>query len=244
MNSFITKKIVSHQTVPETLRNARFDKEDELIDIARKIKIQEHYLAALEDGAYEKIPGDIYARQWLKAYGQYLNLDTRWLIKEYEREKGVQMQFLDFKKYNQEKKHWLFWLTPKTIKIVGLAIITIAFASYLGMEIRNILQPPMLVINNPTNNLITEEGVVSIEGQTDIEIEITINNEIILADQNGVFSKEIYLSPGINTLEIVATKKHGRANKQIINIFRHTVQADINSATISYTIGSLGSPNN
>jgi hypothetical protein len=102
----------------------------------------------------------------------------------------------------------------------------------------------MLVINRPTNNFITEEHVVDIEGQTDTEIEITINNEIILADQDGAFIKEVYLSPGLNTLEITATKKHGRANKQIINIFRHTVQADTNSATISYTIGSLGSPNN
>jgi cytoskeletal protein RodZ len=89
MVSFSTKKIVSQQTVPETLRQVREERGEDITKIAKALNIQSRHLLALEEGAYEKIPGEIYARQWLRAYGRYLDIDVRWLLKEYERERGA-----------------------------------------------------------------------------------------------------------------------------------------------------------
>lgn len=239
MPAFTTKKIVSNQTVPETLRQAREKLDEELTDIAKFLNIQVKHLLALEEGAYEKIPGEIYAKQWLRAYGKYLDLDVRWLIKEYQHEKGVQLQFSGFDMPKVKTTNWLSWLNPKTLKFAGIMVISLALVVYLGLEVVNVLRPPTLIIYEPKNNIITEQRLINIAGQTDSEIELTINNEIVLADENGFFNKKINLSPGLNILEVVATKKHGAKNKTTISIYRTTVQVEKKSSSISiYQLGS------
>lgn len=239
MPAFITRKIVSNQTVPETLRQAREKLDEELANIAKSLNIQVKHLLALEEGAYEKIPGEIYAKQWLRAYGKYLDLDVKWLIKEYQHEKGVQLQFSGFDRPEFKTTNWLSWLNPKTLKFASIILITLALVAYLGLEIVNILQPPTLVIYEPQNNIITEQRLINVAGQTDPEIELTINNEVILADESGFFNKKINLSPGLNILEVVATKKHGAKSKTTISIYRTTIQVEKKNTSISiYQSGS------
>jgi len=226
MNSFITKKVVSHQTVPETLRKTREEQELNLTEISQKLSIQPKYLQALEDGAYESLPGEIYAQQWLRSYGKFLDLDIRWLIKEYQREKGLQLQFTGFDRQILEKGNWFAWLTPKTLKIVSVTIATIAFVFYIGSGVYNIIKPPTLIIREPSNNITTNSRLITVTGKTDPEIKLTINNELILADANGDFNKEINLSIGLNVLEVTAIKKHGAQSKETISIFRQGQQVN------------------
>jgi transcriptional regulator with XRE-family HTH domain len=232
MVSFSTKKIVSQQTVPETLRQVREERGEDITKIAKALNIQSRHLLALEEGAYEKIPGEIYARQWLRAYGRYLDIDVRWLLKEYERERGVQMQFSGFN-LPEVKTSRLVWLTPQALKFCGLAIVILGLSAYLGLSVKNILQPPTLVIYEPSNNLITEQGIINITGQTEPETELTINSEIVLADEQGNFNKQINLSSGLNILEVIATKKHGAQNKTVISIFRQTEESGKPTTSIS-----------
>jgi len=226
MNSFITKKVVSHQTVPETLRKTREEQELNLVEISQKLNIQHKYLAALEEGVYESLPGEVYAQQWLRSYGKFLDLDIRWLVKEYNREKGLQMQFTGFDRPSIEKTNWLAWLTPKTMRMTSIVIITIAFMFYIGLGVYNIIKPPSLLIHEPHNNITTNSRLITISGVTDPEIKLTINNELILADINGDFSKDINLSLGLNILEITAVKKHGAQKQVTISIFRQEQQVN------------------
>ncbi len=233
MNSFITKKVVSHQTVPETLRKTREEQGLELSEVSTSINIQSKYLQALEDGAYDILPGEIYAQQWLRSYGKLLDLDIRWLIKEYDREKGVQMQFSGFVRPEINNNNWLSWLNPKTLKVAGIAIVTIAFVFYIGTGVYNIVKPPSLSVNEPLNNITTAARLITISGETDPEIELTINNELVLADINGDFSKEINLSLGLNVLEVTAIKKHGAQKQITISVFRQEQQVNRVNTSLS-----------
>ena len=236
MNSFITKKVVSHQTVPETLRKTREEQGLDLTEVAKKLNIQLKYLESLEEGAYENLPGKIYAQQWLRSYGKLLDLDIRWLVKEYDREKGLQMQFTGFDRPSIEKTGWLAWLTPKTMKMTGIAIAAIAFTFYIGLGVHNIIKPPSLIIHQPQNDITTDSRLITIAGETDPEIRLTINNELVLTDANGKFSRDINLSLGFNILEITAIKKHGAQKQVTISIFRQAQQ--VNKAGTSLSIQS------
>ncbi|MFW0838131.1 MAG: helix-turn-helix domain-containing protein [Candidatus Komeilibacteria bacterium] len=236
MNTFTKKRIVSHQTVPETLRLCRQNKNISLEGIAKQLRIQPEYLQALEDGAYEKLPGEIYAKQWLRQYGQYLDLDIKWLCNQYQHERGMQMQFQGFTHEEiKSPRWWLSWLNYKTLKLTMIIIAALAFSVYLGAEVKDIMQPPTLTIYEPINNITTTDRTIRLAGQTEAEIEVTINNETILANENGYFDKEIFLSPGLNVLQIIASKKHGGQQHATISVFRETRQAEENGATISYT---------
>ncbi|PJA92484.1 MAG: hypothetical protein CO133_02960, partial [Candidatus Komeilibacteria bacterium CG_4_9_14_3_um_filter_37_5] len=222
MAIFTTKKIVWHQTVPEALKRAREQAGFDLLTCAKKLSIQVKYLEALEDGAYEQLPGEIYVRQWLRAYGVFLNLDHKWLIKEYQKERGVQIQFISFDRPEIKINSWLNFITPRKLQLFGLGLIGLAIFVYLTQQVFFLMRPPQLTVVEPPNNFITNERMINIIGRTEQEAEVRINDQMALLDQSGNFSAAINLAPGINILEIVAIKKRGQPSRVVISVMRQT----------------------
>ncbi len=66
-----------------TLRAAREQQGIAIEDAAEATKIRASYLEALEQEAFERLPGATYARGFLRAYGEYLGLDPQPLIDEF-----------------------------------------------------------------------------------------------------------------------------------------------------------------
>lgn len=52
-------------------------------DIAEHTGIREPYLSALEEGEFNKIPGDVFIRGFLRNYGNYLGLDGNRIVEAY-----------------------------------------------------------------------------------------------------------------------------------------------------------------
>jgi len=51
---------------------------------------------------------------------------------------------------------------------------------------------------------------ITVDGQTEPEAEIKINDEIILNNHNGYFSQTINLKKGLNNIVITAKKKYSQ----------------------------------
>ena len=66
-----------------TLRSAREQRGRSLDDAAEATKIRVSQLAALEEDAFDQLPGPTYARGFLRAYAEYLGLDAQLLIDEF-----------------------------------------------------------------------------------------------------------------------------------------------------------------
>jgi cytoskeleton protein RodZ len=71
------------------LREAREARGVSLAQVAAETRIIQRYLAALESGEYHHLPGDVYARGFIRNYAQYLNLPAEELIDMYRAERGV-----------------------------------------------------------------------------------------------------------------------------------------------------------
>jgi cytoskeleton protein RodZ len=61
--------------VGETLRRARLKRNLELEEIAGELKISTRFLQAIENDQYDKLPGGIFARSFVRQYAQLLGLD-------------------------------------------------------------------------------------------------------------------------------------------------------------------------
>jgi len=70
MAGFRQKKITRGQTLADKLNKARIESGLSLEELSQKTKIQIKYLEILEQGDYNSLPGDIYAKAWLKLYGE------------------------------------------------------------------------------------------------------------------------------------------------------------------------------
>ncbi len=65
------------------LKNQRIALGLTIEDVVNETKIRSKYLSALEDGFFEKIPGEVYRKGFLKTYARFLGLDNDALTSEY-----------------------------------------------------------------------------------------------------------------------------------------------------------------
>ena len=59
-----------------TLCRRRLERSLTLGGVARELRIRPRYLAALEDGRFQELPGRIYAIGFVRAYAKHLGLDA------------------------------------------------------------------------------------------------------------------------------------------------------------------------
>jgi cytoskeletal protein RodZ len=75
--------------VGKKLHEARARKELSLQEAEEATKIRCRYLQAIENDEWDQLPGDIYARAFVRTYGRYLGLDGDRLAEEQRRDQGA-----------------------------------------------------------------------------------------------------------------------------------------------------------
>lgn len=209
----------------DKLKQARISKEISLEEMSQATKIQIKYLEILEEGDYQKLPGDIYAKAWLKLYADFLSLDVNELLADYKIEKSVRDKLIKVSKPKEQKSFSNYnILKPNFLKVLAIAGLVLVLLGYLAWEINNIISPPQVTITEPSNNFRTSESSVLIKGYTKPEVQLTINNEKVLLDESGNFVKEVNLVSGLNNLEISAKKKHSKTNNLELIIYRDIIE--------------------
>ncbi|MFL2020044.1 helix-turn-helix domain-containing protein [Weissella hellenica] len=73
-------------TIGQELQQARLDKGLSLDDIQQSTKIQKRYLAAIESGQFDQLPGAFYERAFVRQYAAAVGLDAVAFMKKYENE--------------------------------------------------------------------------------------------------------------------------------------------------------------
>ncbi len=225
MASFRQKKISKGQTLADKLSKARLSQNLDWPEIHRATQIQIKYLQALENGDYNQLPGDVYAKSWIKIYGEFLGLPSKELLADYKLEKSLSDKIKKIDDPQPMKKPASFHiLKPKVIKVALISFLIFIFLGYLAWEINNIIAPPEINIWEPKNNFKTADSSIVIRGNTKPEVQLTINNELVLLDKDGNFNQTINLVAGLNNLQISAKKKHSQANNLELVILREVLQ--------------------
>ncbi len=75
--------------VAATLKEARERHDRSLRDVAGVLNIRYVYLQAIEDGEFNKLPGNAYAIGFLRSYAEYLGLDSDDLVARFKAEAAV-----------------------------------------------------------------------------------------------------------------------------------------------------------
>lgn len=223
MTSFIPKKLSSGKTVPEIIRDERIKNKLSLSEVSFKTQISEDYLNDLEDGIYHKLPGEIYTKQFLKSLAKTYSLNESALLKLYQKEKESQLSFQLIQKLPSKAsgfKKILNYVSPKFASHLLVAALIMAFLGYLGWEIKNIFRAPVLELAFLDSQMITSDEKLKIIGQTEPEVNLTINNQTILPDTEGNFIEEVDLNKGLNTFTIAAKKEHSKEKAITISILR------------------------
>ena len=71
----------------EVLRAERERRQLSIHDIEEATSIRALYIESIENGNYEKLPGDVYTKGFIKNYATFLNLDADSLVKQFVEER-------------------------------------------------------------------------------------------------------------------------------------------------------------
>ena len=196
----------------EVLRTAREAKFIDLARVERDTRIQARYLSALEHGNYRDLPGDVYARGFVRNYGLYLGLDPDDLVSLYRLERGPSAagESPAAQRPMAVRQARSLVVSSTALAAVILAALVLALVVYLVGELVTFGRIPELRITDPAGDLAHYQGSeYTIRGVTEPNSTITTNglrqNPTATADAAGAFSVKVGLVPGANVITLVAS---------------------------------------
>jgi cytoskeletal protein RodZ len=217
-----TRKRVGSLTLGEKLRKVRNDNRISLAEVSRATKIQVKYLEALEAGAYEKLPPEVYVRGFLRGYAAHLGIPEDAMLRLYERERSIRK---NLGKTETPARFQLgggmpirIPLSSRGIVVAVIALVIIGFFSYLFLEFRSFVSEPRLVILSPSDGDMVTEAEVRVRGATDPRAEVRINGEGTTVDEHGVFSEGLSIDSGLNVITISSMNRFGKTRERTVTV--------------------------
>ncbi|MGI5841022.1 MAG: helix-turn-helix domain-containing protein [Patescibacteria group bacterium] len=178
------------------LKNARLDKDLEVNEVAKKLKIPSKYIQAIESEDTVCFPSEPYCSLIVKDYADFLGLNGQEILKLFRRD------FAQKKKVKTAKKEF-FSFTPQFTFTASIVFFTLIFAAYLTSEYIKFNSPPKLKIEAPHEAVLG--SYIEVSGNTDPESAVRINQDLVIVDQNGNFNKKVLVN-NTNTKIFVESK--------------------------------------
>lgn len=191
-----------------------------LEDVERHTKIRKELLEALEADNYSKLPPLTFIQGFIKNYGKFLGLNSEKLLavfrRDYEASKHPPQVLESFSKPIKHKK---FSLTPQRVLVLAIGLIIFGFFAYLWFEYRQYVGAPQLQVLKPQDQQTVEIPSVIVEGVTDSEAKVKVNEQEIVVEGDGKFSEEVKLSQSTNRIIITATSRFGQSTSVERTVF-------------------------
>lgn len=202
------------RTVGQVLKETREAKLYTLDEVEKHTKIRKELLKALENNDYSKLPPLTFIQGFVKNYGKFLGLESDKLMavlrRDFEASKHPPSVLESFSKPLTKKR---IFITPSRLIGAVVAVIVISFFAYLWFEYRSFVGSPVLEVNSPAPGQTVEVTSISVEGATDPDAKVTINDQEVGLSPEGKFKEEVKLSSSVNTITIVSTSKFGQETK-------------------------------
>lgn len=211
------------------MADARKQKNISLSEVAKITKINLTHLQALEDCRFDDIPhAMVYQKNFIRKYSEAIGVDPSPLLAQFCTEETTNKDKKSgYKKIKRNSLHNL----PVILRgVISFSIVLIVI-TYVGWQVKSIVDPPPLAVYRPNNGYVTNLNSLIVQGETTNEAQVYINGQEIGTDPSGKFEEIINLSPGINAITISAKKKHGKKSEDT----RHVILKQNNHLSYNET---------
>jgi len=211
------------------LKSARLKKNYTIEDVHKFIKIHPNYIKAMESDDYSIFDGKVHSKGFLKIYIEFLDLDLDELLALWRREYEATFDQKNVKKFSKLKalEPERFVITPSVLIVTFVAIMLFIFFTYLFVQYRQYTDAPVLDIYYPEEDIVVIDDVLDLTGKVELDSEVFINNQRVLANPDGSFLTSIKLREGINTISIKSVNKLNKETEIIRTIIYRPEREEI-----------------
>ena len=224
--ALFTTKSVKIDTLGQYLFDIRTQLNMDIKTVSLLTQIKPVYIESLEAGQLEKLPAEVYVKGFLKNLAKTYHIDENVLLDQYRKEFG----FEPVRRSSKRRINEGFSFTPRTVIVSATLVILMLAVGYVASQIRSVLAPPLLEVSEPPSDTTIAGNNIIISGRAEVGAEVTINNQSVLTDKNGLFTENLILSSGINILEVRARNKFNRESR-----IQRAINAEIPSVAVPET---------
>lgn len=202
------------KTIGEILREERERHRVTLNELAQETRIRLQYLKALEQNKFDELPAATFVKGYIKTYARLFGFDHQPLIallrRDFKESAKGKLVPLEFIKPLLKKRS--IWQRPVTMVLLGLVLLLSTIAGYVGIQWYKLSQPPTVTIESPKDDESVSARVV-VQGHTEQDAVITVNDQPVALQPDGSFRTEIFLPrEGLNTLTVKATDRRNKTS--------------------------------
>lgn len=197
----------------EDLRKRREELGKTIEEISQITKIKKSYLVAIEEGRYDELPIEVYARSYIKTYAEFLGIDHSEALERYDRylrtkrdigtSEALRTQKQDTEESKKSSRNHTRWVNALVISSISLILVLIILAPWRRQEIPPPPPPPQIKEEvKETVKLVPQSAKVEqqldrngkeTEKELTIEASDTVWLRIIIDDKD---KREYLLNPG------------------------------------------------
>jgi len=196
--------------VGQRLSDERLKRGLALSDVSNATKIREKFLEFIEKSEYKKLPSAAYAKGFVGSYAKFLNIPEKEILVLFKREFDEEKELKVLPEGLAGKKDIPIHRSKIKQAAVLVVLIILALFAYIAFQYRYAVISPPLKISNPLEGAIVSSSTIIIEGKTDPNSTVFIDDESVSVKQDGAFKKEKTLFSGKTTIKISAVNRFGK----------------------------------
>lgn len=199
------------KTVGILLKETRIAKGYSLEEVESATKIRAKFLSAIEADDFRRLPTAAIVRGFVNNYAEFLGLNNQTVLAFLRRQMHeVSKASLLPKRIGVPLNRSFFQLTPSRFLLLLVGSLIGVFLLYLGLQYRQIKEPPRLSLESPKDQLVTNEKRIEVIGKTDPDATVMVNSVSILVRSDGRFYDSLTLEPGVNAITVIAMSRFGK----------------------------------
>lgn len=195
------------KTIGEVLKEARLVQKMPLEKLEYQTKIKKTFLKAIEEERWNDLPTYSVTSGFVRNIATSLDISTQLALALLRRDYPPKNVKINPTKDVENKVIW----SPRLTFVTGIGLFLFVVVGYLVFQYIQFIRPPNLEISKPKEEEVLLNRNVIVEGKTDTDATLQINNQPVILDQEGNFATEIEVSE--NTTELVV-KAVGRSGKE------------------------------
>lgn len=208
--AFTIRKFNQAERLADKLKALRKEANFTLSEMERRTKVNKTYLRYLEAGTFDKLPDPIYTRNFIKIYLRVLRTESAYYLNLFEQERGTCDFVSQARLPRQRAQAFRFLVASRFVKMSAFTLIALSVMLYLGLQVRSIITPPVLFIDEPLDGFVTTNATILVTGNVKEQAQVRINGKEVLLTDAGLFEVTIALERGLNLIKVESMKRYSR----------------------------------
>ena len=202
------------KTIGEVLKEARNKKRYSLEGLEKETKIKKSFIQAIEKENWDALPEYPVILGFVKNIASFLGIDSKGTVALLRRDYPPKVLSVNPKPDISKEFSW----SPKLTFLVGIAIVIVLITGYLGFQYIKFISPPVLQVTSPKEGQVVDEPQVLVEGKTDSEATVKVNNQPVLVGEEGTFSIDLEISQKTEEVDVISTSRSGKISEIKVKI--------------------------